>query len=85
MTMSGYRSLCMISATRSWPHSQRLELVALAMGTESLAGQEVREPAGAVRRFAEGAAAVPADRHRAVGNDVGDGVENRAYGPFAHG
>ena len=65
MTMSGYRSLCMISATRSWPHSQLLQLVALAVGAEPVAGQEVREPAGALRRFAEGAAALAADRHRA--------------------
>jgi hypothetical protein len=62
-----------------------LELIPLAVSAESVAGEEIREPSSAVCRFTERASPIPAHGHRAIGNDVGDGVEHRPYGPLAHG
>ena len=62
-----------------------LQFVAFGVGAESPVGQEVREPARARRHVAVGGPALAAHRHRAVGDDVGDGVDDVADGPFAHG
>ena len=57
----------MISATRSWPHSQFSSSSRSRCAPNPLSGQEVRQPARPVRRLAERAAAVAADRHRRSG------------------
>src|SRR5882757_4129716 len=62
-----------------------LELIPLAVGSKSPTGEEIRQPPRPLRRLTECAAAVPADGHRPIGNDVGDGVEHRPYGPLGHG
>jgi len=55
------------------------------VGTEARCGEEVRQPSGAVRGFREGAAAITAHGHRPVRDDLGDRVQDRPYGPLAHG
>jgi hypothetical protein len=67
------------------PALPALESVAFMVGAESLASQKVREPTGTVCRLSERAAAASAQRHRTVGKDICDCVENRTNGPFAHG
>ena len=67
------------------PALPALQFVAFGVGAESPVGQEVREPTRADCHVAVGGPAVSAYRHRAVGDDVGDGVDDIAYGPFAHG
>ena len=62
-----------------------LELIALTVSAETVAGQEVGQPARSVCRLTEGAPATAADRHQPVGNGLSDGVQNRADGPFTHG
>ena len=60
-----------------------VQAVALAVRAEPLVRQEVRQPAGAIRHLTVGGSAVTAHRHRAVRDDVGDGVDDIADGPLA--
>lgn len=62
-----------------------LQRRAFLVGTETLAGQVVRQPPGTIGGFGKRPASLTAYGHHPIGDDFGDDVENRAYGPLAHG
>ena len=62
-----------------------VQCVPLSVRTEAVGVQKVCQLGGSPCRFGEGAPALSAYRHRPVGDDVGDGVQHRPDGPFAHG
>ncbi len=62
-----------------------LQLAAFPVRAEPVVGQEVREPSRAHRQFAVAGPPVTADGHRAFADDVGDGIDDVADCPLAHG
>ena len=62
-----------------------LQACPFPVSAEALGRKEVCQPAGAVRRFCERPATITADGDRPVGDDLGDHIQDRTYGPLAHG
>src|SRR5581483_6593534 len=62
-----------------------LQVGPFSVGAETPDKEEIRQPAGAVRGFREGTAAITAHSDRPVRDDLGDRVQDRPYGPFGHG
>ena len=58
---------------------------AFVMRTEAVGCEIVCQPPGAVCGLGERPATLTTDGDRPVGNDLGDHVQDPAYGPLAHG
>jgi len=79
--MVGVRSLCHDQRDAILPAFPILQGRSFLMSAEAVGREIVCEPPGEVRGLGERPAALTTDGDRPVGNDLGDHVQDRAYGP----